>query len=71
MFIAIWPGAISPSVIEGGCKEMFVDVICPKSCEFGDVHDSWSSESIFEQTDDQRWRGYGVGTMVDDGGETG
>ena len=45
-----WPGAISSSVIEGGCGEMSVNVICPKSCEFGDIHDSWSSESIFNRS---------------------
>ena len=47
--IANWPGTISPSVSEEGCGEMFVDVKCPKSREFGDVHDSWSSESILSR----------------------
>ena len=49
MLIANWPvaGAVLPAVpmIEGCCGEMFVDVACPKCCEFGDVHDTWSSES--------------------------
>ena len=38
-------------MIEGGCAsgEMFVEVFCPKSCEFDGVHDSWSSESILSR----------------------
>jgi hypothetical protein len=49
MLIANWPGAISAAVIEGGCGEMFVDMVCPKSCEFDGVHDSWSPESILNR----------------------
>jgi hypothetical protein len=51
ILIADWPPDISPAVIEGGCAsgEMLVDVVCPKSCEFDDMHDSWSSESILSR----------------------
>ena len=52
MLIANWPVAISPAVIEvveGDCGEMFVDVACPKSCEFGDVRDSLTIESIWSR----------------------
>ena len=52
MLIANWPVAISPAVIEaveGGSGEMFVDVACPKSCEFGDVRDSLMIESIWSR----------------------
>ena len=50
MLIANWPAAgavlATVPVIEGCCVEMFVDVACPKSCEFGDVHDTWSESHL-------------------------
>jgi hypothetical protein len=49
VLIANWPGAISAAVIERGCGEIFVDIACPKFCKFGNVCDSWSSESILSR----------------------
>jgi hypothetical protein len=63
--MANWPGAISPT---GGCVEMFVDVTCPKPCEFGDVHDILLNRP-FRKIDDHRWRKNDGLTTVVDGGE--
>ena len=68
MLIANRLVAISPAVTEddeGGSGAMFVDIACPKYCEFGDVRGFLTIESIWsrwEIRDSGEWRyGYYMG----------